>query len=191
MADIDVQYSRYFDPDSYVINNKSYVPLCVTSHADKDKAVVHFDVYRFDKKTTIKRVGTIFKVEGWPYPYLKFNIDNIEYVLDIKDKGLMATMEKFKERNLVSKSYVRNIDATLNWLLNQDDTFKYQILGRLQFDCQAYTGNEERLWAHNVEDHIECMRAVHKNLKVKPEWLSLQQIEKYSEQMKHLKYSKK
>lgn len=69
-----------------------------------------------------------------------------------------------------------------------DLDFRYQMLGRLQMDCAYYLGygckDESRLWAKNVEDHIDCMKYLYKYLEPKPEWLTLADIENYHSLMK-------
>lgn len=63
----------------------------------------------------------------------------------------------------------------------------YQMLSRFKMDCDYFLGFgnrcEKHLWAGNVEDHIELMRMLYDFLPEKPEWLTFEQIEEYSERM--------
>lgn len=68
-----------------------------------------------------------------------------------------------------------------------DTRFDYQLLSRLQQDCDYYLGAGNRankhLWAQNEAAQIEKMRELYEQLPEKPEWLSLEQIEQYAVQM--------
>lgn len=63
----------------------------------------------------------------------------------------------------------------------------YLLLGRLMQDCEYYLGAGRRcknhLWALGEEAQIKKMRELYSQLPVKPEWLSLEQIEQYAAQM--------
>ena len=63
------------------------------------------------------------------------------------------------------------------------DEYKYQMLGRFIEDCEFFInhGNryEKRLWAGNIKDHIKYMKEVYRLVPKKPEWLSLEEIERY------------
>lgn len=63
------------------------------------------------------------------------------------------------------------------------DEHKYQMLGRFIEDCEFFInhGNryEKHLWAGNVKDHINYMKEVYNSVPKKPEWLSLEEIERY------------
>lgn len=83
-----------------------------------------------------------------------------------------------------------NIDESLiadNDLLNHDAKFRYQMLSRMQQDCEYFlgngNGNEKHLWAGNVEDQIKYMKDLWNSFEEKPEWLSMEDIEKYEKDM--------
>lgn len=65
--------------------------------------------------------------------------------------------------------------------------FQYMMLGRLQTDCDYFLGNGQRsvnnLWADTVEEHIAEMKKIWNELEVKPEWLTMEDIEEYERQM--------
>lgn len=71
--------------------------------------------------------------------------------------------------------------------LNGDNRFRYMMLDRMQSDCDYYLGNGNRcarhLWAGNESDHIKIMRALWFSLPVKPEWLTLEQLNDYAKQL--------
>ncbi|WP_425953219.1 LPD11 domain-containing protein [Ralstonia pseudosolanacearum] len=66
-------------------------------------------------------------------------------------------------------------------------SFTYQLLGRLQQDCEYYLGagnrNKKYLWALDEQAQIDKMRELYDQLPEKPEWLTLHQIDRYSTQM--------
>ncbi|WP_061596964.1 LPD11 domain-containing protein [Streptococcus gordonii] len=72
--------------------------------------------------------------------------------------------------------------------------FDYMMLGRLQEDCNYYLGNgngdENRLWADNVEAQIAEMKKIWKKFPQgeKPEWLTWEEILEYEKKMEQRKY---
>jgi len=69
-----------------------------------------------------------------------------------------------------------------------DNTFKYQMLSRLQMDCDYYLGNGNRnikhLWADDEKSHIQEMKDIYNSLDEKPEWLKWEEILQYEKLMK-------
>ncbi len=69
---------------------------------------------------------------------------------------------------------------------SKTDSYLYMLLERLQEDCKYYLGNGNRnskyLWALNESDHINEMKAIYNYLEVKPDWLTLQEIENFEQQ---------
>ncbi len=70
-----------------------------------------------------------------------------------------------------------------------DDTtkFDYQLLARLQQDCDYYLGcgnrAQKHLWAGDEVQQIAKMKEVYAALPEKPEWLTLERIEQYEAAM--------
>lgn len=71
-----------------------------------------------------------------------------------------------------------------------DAEFQYQLLSRMQSDCDYYLGCGERnakhaLWAKDESDHIAIMRELWTSFSddKKPEWLTNERINEYSAQM--------
>jgi hypothetical protein len=73
---------------------------------------------------------------------------------------------------------------------NKENTFTYQMLGRLQSDCEYFLGhgnrNEKRLHQGNVDDQIKEMKKLWNSLPKdkKPDWLSMDDINSYEKKMK-------
>ena len=65
--------------------------------------------------------------------------------------------------------------------------FNYQLLGRLQQDCEYYLGHGNRakkhLWAGDEAQQIAKMKEIYAALPEKPEWLTLDRIEQYEAAM--------
>ncbi|RQR65645.1 hypothetical protein DIE18_04135 [Burkholderia sp. Bp9125] len=65
--------------------------------------------------------------------------------------------------------------------------FNYQVLGRLQQDCDYYLGHGNRakkhLWAGDEAAQIAKMKEIYEGLSEKPEWLTLEQIAQYEAAM--------
>lgn len=84
---------------------------------------------------------------------------------------------------------IKNIDDIINDLVHKEDTFRYQMLSRLQMDCDYFLGNGNRadkhLWTGNVPDHIKIMRALYNSFSddKKPEWISMEDIDNYEKEM--------
>lgn len=73
---------------------------------------------------------------------------------------------------------------------HKDSKFKYMLLDRLKQDCEYFLGNgngaEKHLWAGNIDDQIKLMKDLYNSFSdnQKPEWISMEDIEKYEEEMK-------
>lgn len=67
------------------------------------------------------------------------------------------------------------------------NTFNYQLLARLQMDCEYYLGagarNKKHLWALDEAEQIQEMKKLYEALPEKPEWITLADIEKYEAAM--------
>lgn len=78
---------------------------------------------------------------------------------------------------------------TINDVLNRDLTFRYQLLGRLQADCEYYLNygnrNTKRLWAGNEAEQIELMIKLYDSFteEEKPQWLTKDKILEYAKEM--------
>jgi hypothetical protein len=77
----------------------------------------------------------------------------------------------------------------LSQILQSEEKFRYQLLSRMQQDCDYYLGNGNKsakhLWAGNVTEQIETMKAIWNSFSQdeKPEWLTLEEILQYKQQM--------
>lgn len=88
--------------------------------------------------------------------------------------------EKSPKDNLVSKRVKK---------LKESNEYEYMLLDRLKQDCEYFLGNgnrsEKHLWAGSIDAQIAKMKEIWNKLKEKPEWLSMEDIEKYEKEMKN------
>lgn len=68
----------------------------------------------------------------------------------------------------------------------KDKKFRYMLLDRMRMDCDYELGNGKiyggHLWAGNAEEQIKDMISLWKSFPEdeKPEWLTLEELNKYS-----------
>lgn len=76
----------------------------------------------------------------------------------------------------------------LKWMLDQSTRYRYSLLDRMREDCEYFLGKvgcrPTALWAGDVDAQIAFMKAIWESFEVKPEWLSMEQIEEYERKMK-------
>ena len=88
----------------------------------------------------------------------------------------------FDDRISVSDEELESIGATLEQ--RSDD---YRLLSRLKADCDYFLGAggraEKHLWAGNVREQIAKMRELYDALPEKPEWLTMEDIDRYAQRM--------
>lgn len=73
-----------------------------------------------------------------------------------------------------------------NWVLTTDISYRYQLLSRMQSDCLYFLGygsGRSRLWGGTVDEHIEYMETLHDMLVEKPEWLTMEEINQFKQDM--------
>ena len=72
-------------------------------------------------------------------------------------------------------------------LIDKGPKFLYQLLDRMRSDCAYYLNNGNRyrrvLWTGDEAEQVQIMREIHAALPEPPEWLTMEQIEKYAEEM--------
>ena len=70
---------------------------------------------------------------------------------------------------------------------NNREEFIYQLLDRMRSDCEYYLGygNRQSKWLYgkNPTDHIQIMKELFNKLPETPEWLTMEDIERYAELM--------
>ena len=85
--------------------------------------------------------------------------------------------------SIVTKTFMN-----VRLMINMNSEFQYKMLDRMKSDCEYFLryGNRctKDLWGKSVNAHIESMRQIWNELKEKPEWLGLEQINEYERKMK-------
>lgn len=87
----------------------------------------------------------------------------------------------------------RNERSIIDKVLQRDILFRYQLLGRLQSDCEYFLNygnrNTNRLWAGNVKLQIKLMTELYNSFqeKEKPQWITLDRIIAYGKEMTDIK----
>lgn len=104
--------------------------------------------------------------------------DSEDYAIENQETIQMTTREETLTEEEIQKVLTD---------LNEKPEFGYMLLGRLENDVKYYLGfgnrHPKHLWGTTTEKHIAYMKLIYDNLSQKPEWLSLEQIEKYAEEM--------
>lgn len=113
----------------------------------------------------------------------------IEYCFEKNSSWYYGTNEETYQKlckAFADKSSEVVIDKSV---LKTDETFRYQLLGRMQTDCNYFLGNGDGhnkfLWGGNVETQIAYMRALYDSFpnEKKPEWISIEDIDNYQKEM--------
>lgn len=82
---------------------------------------------------------------------------------------------------------VKHLTRLYNENLMKGYRFEYSLLDRLRCDCDYYLGYGDRhvkyLWAGSEKAQIEKMRELYNTLPLKPEWLTLEDINNYAKKM--------
>lgn len=104
--------------------------------------------------------------------------DSEDYAIENQETIQMTTREETLTEEEIQKVLTD---------LNEKPEFGYMLLGRLENDVKYYLGfgnrHPKHLWGTTTEKHIAYMKLIYDNLSQKPEWLSLEQIEKYAAEM--------
>ena len=96
--------------------------------------------------------------------------------------------EQARQKDIeASKPKIADVNDTIKNLLEKDDRFRYMLLSRMQSDVKYFLGNGNRhepdLWAGNAKDHIIIMDELMRSLPEQPQWLSLEMLIDYADQM--------
>lgn len=121
----------------------------------------------------------------------KHHVDELHNILTSKthiEPWVVAKMERATTDLSDVTHYLDGNNSKYDTGGTVDQRGDYMLLGRLQSDCDYFlgfgNGNEGRLWAGNVKDQIAEMKSIYNRLQVKPEWITMKDINKYERQMK-------
>lgn len=117
------------------------------------------------------------------------NVDNIrdraqEMLSALAQAGTGAKDWNTNGNNVLIFEMERNY--TVQASNESDQQFEYMMLDRLRTDCNYYLKHPhpKYLWAGSVDGQIAEMRKLYDKLKVKPEWLTKEDIDEYEKDMK-------
>lgn len=117
------------------------------------------------------------------------NVDNIrdraqEMLSALAQAGTGAKDWNTNGNNVLIFEMERNY--TVKASSESDQQFEYMMLDRLRTDCNYYLKHPhpKYLWAGSVDGQIAEMRKLYDKLKVKPEWLTKEDIDGYEKDMK-------
>lgn len=84
-------------------------------------------------------------------------------------------------------SDINQVSEQLKSLQEERQAFEYQLLARLRSDCEySLNTGENKLWAGNAQEQIDKMRELYNGLEVKPEWITLKDIDEYEKRFNEI-----
>lgn len=157
-----------------------------------------------DKQYVLNRLNKSHKtlgmgVAGDPGYYVSEFEPAYGLYLWVSDAGM-----RILDDNDIEYEEVKKAVASSTIKANSNQEFEYQLLDRLRSDCdyvlntyyrpdmQENISREERklnqrvLWASNAKDQIAKMKELYRKLKVKPEWITLEDIAEYERKFKEI-----
>lgn len=112
----------------------------------------------------------------------------IKYCFEKNSSWYYGTNEETYQK--LYKVFVKSPEVVIDKsVLKTDETFRYQLLSRMQTDCNYFLGNgnghNKFLWGGNVETQIAYMRALYDSFpnEKKPEWITIEDIDNYQKEM--------
>lgn len=115
----------------------------------------------------------------------------------------MSDVVLIKENNQIHALYVNSFgfkeleDFEPYKFISKDEKAyenDYRLLARLKADCEYFldagNGNEDKLWAKNIDEQISEMENIYDRLPVKPEWCTRTEIAKFEKEMRTLLFGR-
>ena len=143
------------------------------------------DILRDILKINFVNVSTVDGISDGKY------VTTINFGDKTLDLDIRASEEKddiLEDVKTIIDFYNKNIEnLTEDVGTMTSDEYNYMLLDRLKQDCEYYLGNGNRnakyLWAGNEDGQIAEMRKIYNQLKEKPEWLTIDDINNYAKEM--------
>ena len=143
------------------------------------------DILRDILKINFVNVSTVDGISDGKY------VTTIDFGDKTLDLDIRASEEKddiLEDVKTIIDFYNKNIEnLTEDVGTMTSDEYNYMLLDRLKQDCEYYLGNGNRnakyLWAGNEDGQIAEMRKIYNQLKEKPEWLTIDDINNYAKEM--------
>lgn len=110
------------------------------------------------------------------------------YDFTVKNKPINISLDDGGVTTISAAWLVDVTELTQGELVDRNpQKFDYMLLSRLQQDCEYFLGFgnrcEKHLWADTPEEHIAKMKELYNGFKEKPEWISMEDIERYEKDM--------
>lgn len=121
---------------------------------------------------------------------------SVEGINDVNVKGLEeVVLDRWKQEIGETEQETSKSDTPD---MNPEVKLQYMILSRLKSDCDYYVGAcsknlvdmkeaQKHLYTGNIEEQITKMREIYDTLPQKPEWLSIDDINRYEKRMLDLR----
>lgn len=177
---VNVELEEFEDNDTYfyIVSYSTNWDKVVKKEALNDKTKLTY-AYKDNGQYYYKdRYGKVY-VDMSP---LKDKIDLNICVGDYDEPAYSVNAEDYE--------LINNPKDDIDYDRNQEYENDYMLLGRLVQDCKYYLGNGNRfegdLWAGSVDKQIAKMKELWDKFPedMKPEWLSMEDIENYEKEMK-------
>ena len=194
---IDLGYSKGdFNPKETIIQD--YIDENILSWNPMDKSTRDLEqfeyVFEFKESPITEQAPIVEEVQEVEQPKQKPTVEELQERISIikrmiaKGKG---NKEELQERisiiERMIKKYSKFAQGGLIDGASQD--YLYRLLSRLQEDCEYFLNaggrNEKHLWSGSVDAQIKDMKDIYNRLDVKPDWLTMEQIEFYSKVIKY------
>lgn len=107
-------------------------------------------------------------------------------------EAILHIINNFNENASIKNKYNRIEDYLEEKQEDNPRKFDYMMLDRLRSDCDYFLGNGNvylgHLYYKDIDKHIEEMKKIYNSFseKEKPEWISLDDIEKYQKEMNEM-----
>ena len=112
----------------------------------------------------------------------------------LKAELIQIVSRKIEEALSVQNEEAEYIDENLKEFLTWEESSRYTMLDRLRSDCKYYLGNGDRskevLWAKDEKKQINLMRGLYNSFKIKPVWLTDEDINQLEKEMTDTEYIK-
>lgn len=195
---IDLGYSKGdFNPKETIIQD--YIAENILSWNPMDKSTRDLEkfeyVFDFKESPITEQAPIVEEVQEVEQPKQKPTVEELQERISIikrmiaKGKGNKEELEErisIVERMI--KKYSKFAQGGLIDGASQD--YLYRLLSRLQEDCEYFLNaggrNEKHLWSGSVDTQIKDMKDIYNRLDVKPDWLTMEQIEFYRDEMKKI-----
>ena len=174
-AIIDQDYADEIESELQKVDKKIEIWRFKSSENRVVISTLGYEMYERNKKDIHKVMSDSGYVYNKSFPLSETKAYVIIFDKKVSDSRRVKDSFDFPEFDDLIKKYGR------------DEKFLYRLLSRMQTDCEYYLGNGGRydahLWALNPDKQIKYMIAIWDYLPEKPEWLPLDQLEKYSVEM--------